>query len=255
MITTRAHGIDISKYDLSFDPTKAVEQLDFVIQRAGYGALDGKCYKDEAFDILHPGVAKIAVRGAYWYLGSHINWKVQADFFLSVVKDKGFHFFVCDFETSYNTMNTAFAKMAWDFIQYVKQQTGKPVLLYTNWSLYGSYIYPSEAIYGINWDTVALWQAQYFDIINPDYRPNNPTGRTGGWTMWQYSKTGRGASFGLGRPLVADLDVWNGTLEHMRLILGITDVPVPVVNPVATVSFTDKDGKKFSGTVELKPDA
>jgi GH25 family lysozyme M1 (1,4-beta-N-acetylmuramidase) len=253
-ITTRAHGIDLSKYDLTFDPSRAVEQLDFVVQRASYGALDGRVYKDEGFDTLYPGVAQVEVRGAYHYLSSHSTWRAQADFFLSVIAGKGFHFFVCDFESLYNDMNTAFAKMAWDFIQYVQQQTGKPVFLYTNYYGYKDYIFPSEGVYGINWDIVPFWQAQYFNVINPDGTPSNPNGRTGGWQMWQYSRTGAGSSFGLGRPNVADLDVWNGTLSDMRTFLGLTGVLVPAVNPKAHVLFTDSQGRRFVGDVELKPE-
>lgn len=253
MITTRAHGIDISKYDLRFDPSLAVEQLDFVIQRASYGALDGRVYKDEAFDALYPGVSRMAVRGAYHYLNSHMGWQAQMDFFLSVTNGKGFQFYVVDFESDYNVMSQAFAKMAWDSIQYLKVQTGKPVFLYTNWNLYVSYITPSEATYHIDWDTVPLWQAQYFYTVNPNGQPSNPTGRTAGWKMWQYTPNGNGVKFGCGRSTACDLNVWNGTLADMKTFLGITEVP-PAANPTAHVKFTDKDGRVFSGDVELKPE-
>ncbi len=57
-ITPRAHGIDISKYDLSFDPAKATGQLDFVIQRVSY-----RTTRDELFLKLLPGVLKMPIRG------------------------------------------------------------------------------------------------------------------------------------------------------------------------------------------------
>lgn len=231
MITTRAHGIDISKYDLTFDPAKATEQLDFVVQRASY-----RTTKDEAFDTLNVGVQKMPIRLAYHYLNSDTDWKRQYDTFMNVVAGKNFHAYVCDFEDSFNSMSPTFAKMAWDFCKQVVIDTGKRCMLYTGFYDYRDYLVPSQTQYGINWNLVDLWIAQYWNVPNPDANPNLPVGRTSGWSMWQYTAKGNGALYGTGRSTACDLDVFNGTVTDMKNWLGIAE---PTPEPDApTVSFT-----------------
>ena len=222
VITTRAHGIDISKYDQYFLPDEVINQLDFIVQRASY-----RVTRDELFLQLVGGVMRVGIRGAYHYLNSDATWQNQADKFLSIVAPYDYHFYVCDFEGSYNIMNSSFAKMAWDWIQYVRQQTGKPILLYTSPSLYNSYIAPSQGVYGIDWNTVPLWTAQWFFIPNPDGTPSTPTGRTAGWKLWQYTDKGDGTKYGVARPTACDLNVYNGTVAQMKTWLGIDTTPPP----------------------------
>jgi GH25 family lysozyme M1 (1,4-beta-N-acetylmuramidase) len=248
-ITTRAHGIDVSKYDISFKPANATKQLDFVIQRASYGQV-----KDEAFDTLYPGVALMPVRMAYHYLNSGVSVATQVDKFLSVVGSKGFHAYACDFEEYYNTMSVDFAKMAWDFMKEVAVRTGKRVLLYTNPNNYDTYIYPSQAKFGINWSLADLWLAQWYNTPQPNGTPSMPTHRTAGWSFWQYfnSKTD-GAKYGIGRTTV-DLNVFNGTVSDMKNWLGIGETTPPTtVYPKASFSLT-VDGVVYEANdVELKP--
>lgn len=222
ILTPRAHGIDISKYDLHFKPETATHQLDFVIQRASYGL-----NRDEAFDTLLPGVKQVPVRGAYHYLSSGVSWQTQADKFISYTSVADYHFFACDFEGAFNVLSLSFAKVAWDWIQYVKTKTGKPVVLYTSLALYNQYIGPSEATYSINWDTIPYWQAQWFLTPNPNGVPTMPSSRTGGWDLWQYTDQGNGPLFGVARPTACDLDVFDGPVSAMRSWLGLgTSVPV-----------------------------
>jgi hypothetical protein len=219
-ITPRAHGMDLSKYDQYFLPNEVTAQLDFVIQRVSYGIT-----RDEAFAKLVGGVMQVPMRGAYHYLSSYINWQEQADKFLSYIAGYDYHFSVCDFEGAFNLLNTAFAYSAWRWIKYVEQKTGKPVLLYTSPSLYNSYITPSQSLYNIDWNTVALWTAQWFFTPNPDGTPTMPTGRTSGWKLWQYTDKGDGTKYGVARSTACDLDVYNGTPAQMREWLGIDDLP------------------------------
>jgi hypothetical protein len=220
-ITPRAHGIDLSKYDLHFQPTTAPGQLEFVIQRISY-----RTTRDEAFDALVAGVMQVPVRGGYHYLNSDTDWRLQADKFMGYVAGLDYHFFACDFESAYNTMSAAYAKQAWDWIHYVQQKTGKPVLLYTSLDLYTRYISPSQKIYGIDWNTVPLWTAQWFLTPNPNGTPTLPPGRTS-WTLWQYTDQGDGPLYGTARPTACDLDVFNGTPLQMREMLNIGDVTPP----------------------------
>lgn len=216
IITPRAHGIDISKYDRSFNPEFVTGQLDFVIQRASY-----RTTKDELFDQLNVGVQKVPIRGAYHYLNSDTDWKAQADKFISVVAGKGFHFFVCDLEETVNVLSTAFAYMAWQWIHYVEQQSGLKVLLYTSPNVYNLIVRPSESKYNIDWNTVDLWQAQWLYVPDPNKNPSTISGRTAGWKIWQYTKSGDGYAYGVGRSVV-DLDVFNGTVIDMQTYLNIS---------------------------------
>jgi GH25 family lysozyme M1 (1,4-beta-N-acetylmuramidase) len=214
--TIRAHGIDISKYDGYFLPENATGRLDFVIQRASYGTV-----RDEEFERLQTGVQRIGIRGAYHYLSSHLNWQLQADAFINYTGNRGFHFFACDFEGAFNNLSVNFAKMAWDWIMYVKQMTNLPVLLYTSPSLYTSYITPSQSQFGIDWNTVPLWTAQWFFTPNPNGIPTMPLGRTTGWKLWQYTDKGEGRLYGVKRLTVCDLNVYNGTVEEMRTYFNV----------------------------------
>jgi len=249
-VTNRAHGPDGSKYDLKFVPEEATHQMDFVIQRVSY-----RLTRDEAFDVLYLGVSRMPIRLAYHYHNTGVPWKDQADLFLSIVEGKGFHAYACDFEGAYNVLSLQFARDTYEWIKYVAQQTAKPVLLYTSLSLYNSWISVSKTQQGLPWDSVDLWQAQWPYVPNPNGTPTNPSGRTGGWKFWQYQSNADGTKYGMARPTACDLNVFNGPVSDLRSYLKL-DQPSPppvVVNPVATVNFTDTSGREFTGTVELKP--
>ena len=216
-VTPRAHGLDISKYDLYFSPDTALNQLDFVIQRIGY-----RLTRDEYFDKLIDGVMQVPIRGGYHYLNSDTAWRLQADKYLSWISGWDYHFHACDFERAYNVLNADFAYSAWQWIHHVASRTGKPVFLYTSPSLYKEFIYPSQAKWGLNWNTVPLWTAQWFWTPNPNGTPSNPTGRTAGWRIWQYTDQGNGPMYGVARPTACDLDVYNGARGDMARYLGIT---------------------------------
>ncbi len=240
-VTPRAHGIDISKYDLFFEPALATGQLNFVVQRISY-----RTTRDEAFDKLLPGVMSMGIRGGYHYLNSDTPWQKQADAFLSFVAGHDYHFFVCDFEDSFNTMSTAFAYEAWQWIQYVKNKTGKKVLLYAGPYVYKDYIVPSQVRYGIDWNTVDLWTAQWFFIPNPNGTPWMPPGRTAGWKLWQYTDKGDGRIYGVARATACDLDVFNGSPQEMRAWLGI-DGSTPPPDPAPADEITHP----FAGVTQV----
>lgn len=224
-LTSRAHGPDISKYDLKFDRSLIENQLDFVIQRVSY-----RKTRDEAFDTLYPGVAETPIRIGYHYLNSDTPWKDQADVFLNIISGKGYQAVACDFEESFNTMSVSFANDAFQWIKYVAQHTGLPTLLYTSPNMYNQYITPSKIRYGINWDVVDYWQAQWFNTPNPNGSPVMPTGRTGGWKLWQYTAKADGTRYGLGRSTACDLNVFNGTVDDMRAWLKLDVAPTPTTH-------------------------
>jgi GH25 family lysozyme M1 (1,4-beta-N-acetylmuramidase) len=223
-ITPRAHGIDMSKYDLFFEPITATGQLDFVIQRVSY-----RTTRDEAFTTLLPGVLSVPIRLGYHYLNSDRGWREQADAYLSFVAGLEYHAHICDFESAFNVMSVEFAYQAWQWIQYVAEKTGKKVLIYTSLNEYNVYLTPSQTkYYGINWNTVDYWQAQWFFTPNPNGTPTMPTSRTAGWKLWQYTSKGDGTIYGVARPTACDLNVFNGSVADMRAWLGLdAEEPTP----------------------------
>lgn len=216
----RALGIDLSKYDKVFNPEQAQIKPDFVIQRVGYGLV-----RDEAFDVIFQGVSKFDVRLGYHYINSGIDYKAQADKYIQYSSGCDFKAHVSDFEGYANTLSVDFAYECWKWIDYVRQKTGLPVILYTGRYLYQDFILPSQKKYGIDWDSVPLWIAQYSGTDPQTSNPSLPAGRTGGWKLWQFSSTGDGTLFGTGRTDKIDQNVFNGSVNDMRQWLGVVPLP------------------------------
>lgn len=216
----RAKLIDISKYQLWL-LIKGI--LDGIIIRASYGMM-----KDKLFDTLTEAAQPILVRGAYHYFSSNIPWKTQADLFLKHVKDKGFHFYMLDFERAFNNKSQGFALGASKWIAYVAEQTDKKVGLYTNPATYREWLLP----YG-NWMVKwPLWVAQWPFFPRPDIGSPKMTGmRRSDWVLWQYSGDGnhKGEFYGVGSRDV-DEDVFNGTAEELRAWAGVV-IPEPPFPP------------------------
>lgn len=239
----RATGIDVSKYDKWFDPKQSIHQIDFVIQRVGYGGSLGGCVKDEKFNVLYPAVREIPIRGGYWYINSHVNWKRQADFYLESVLGKEYHFHDCDFESDYNEMSLGFGSEAMEWINYVAIETKQKVLQYSNASCYDAYL---------SWDkrtkNVPLWMAWPNEPIDEQttepYLPKKRKAKD--WTFWQHSYNNLvGHEWGVGSADV-DLDVFNGTVADLRTWLGL-DVVTPPDN-------TPTDAEKLSTLWDAHPE-
>lgn len=257
----RAHGNDVSKYEVRFTPATAKVLPDFIEQRLSYGQM-----ADEAFDVLSPAVQTIPIRGAWHYLSSALHWQDQADFFLNLAAKAGtFSHYSCDFETSYNNVNLPFVYNCWQFIQYIKKQTGLPCLLYTNPNLYDLWIGPSQKVYGIDWGTVDLWVAQYW-FLRSNSNPGMPKTRINlapgvlPWTFWQWFEGEHntfGPAYGMGSA-GAEMDDFNGTPDQLRAKFPITIQDPTPQPPTAgfkgvTVTLTiGSDGKAaISNQVQL----
>jgi GH25 family lysozyme M1 (1,4-beta-N-acetylmuramidase) len=228
IITPRAHGIEISKYDLDFDPEATEKQLNFVVQRTSY-----RLKKDEAFDKLWNGVSKVPIRLAYHYYNFGYpgdgTWQQQVSLMASIIKGLPFHAVAWDFEDAFNILNTQAAVNSYSAIKELEQKTGLPALLYTSLNLYNTYIYPTIASHKLDWNSIPLWIAQWLFTPDPNKSPSTPKGRTGRyWDIWQYTDKGRG--YGTGRNFPTDLDVFNGTVAEMKSqfnIGGGTPPPPP----------------------------
>ena len=70
---------------------------------------------------------------------------------------------MCDFEGAFNTLSTAFAKQAWDWIAYVKQKTGKYRVV---WHWKRILYYPNDTHYSEHFSRAEMnWQM--LQIIAP----------------------------------------------------------------------------------------
>lgn len=249
----RAVGIDISYYDISFNPTPFVE---FVTMRASYGGQDGVTYQDKKFSEFYPASLSVPVRGVYHYMSSHGTWKTQANKFLEIIGGKlgNIDYIACDIESYYNTLGYPYLVMAFNWMDYIKEQTKKPVLLYTNPSVYNAYINRYADI-KTRAAKYPFWIAQYYYNFS-NYlttTPRMPNGRSD-WKIWQFIPgewDKFGAQAGVGRAGV-DTNVYNGTLQEMGAWLNTSldtdDLPMPEVPPVQIYYVTT-----YSLNVRAKP--
>ena len=221
---TRAIGVDLSHWDVSFDPEKAMGRIDFAIMKASEGI-----YKDPKFAEIWSGVQKVPIRGAYHYLRSGWTWQKQVDFFWGAVKNYPFHFYVLDFESTGNVLNAGFAAMASFWMYHIHEKAGgKAVLLYTNPNHYTVDLMP----YGDWMKNYPLWLAQYYTTKpSPEKAPALPAKRAAGdWKIWQWASEinypGHGKEYGTGSYSV-DLDAYNGTPGEMATWLKAVVPPIP----------------------------
>jgi hypothetical protein len=248
-------GVDVSKYNLGWQPGKTVKPIDFVIQRVSWAG-----YKDEKFDAILPEVQNIPVRGAYHYYSSGVPWKTQADLFLSITKNKGFHFYAVDYERAYNNLNSRTVAEFAEFVKYVKAQTGKKCLAYFSPSIYNEFIRPFGYA---NWaNQQDIWIAQYPWTLtqNPGRTiPSLPVGLNN-WRIWQYGggdvnyTAGRHAGADYGGGLVGiDLNYFNGTFEQLQEFAGTVDVPpVVVVPPPVTPPTTGRSATVLVSAINVR---
>ena len=227
---SRAIGIDISKWNISYRPDTAPIKSDFVIQRASYvGAASRSFIVDEKFYEFLPEVQKCEIRGAYHYMlnGDKLHWREQADKFIELVQDKGFHFFVCDWETAFNTLNCTFAAEAFEWMNRVRTVLNKPVLLYTNRNGMDNYLMPCDAA---RIRQFPFWYASpvyNVDRVNPQtYNPPLPRRRKDfvicQYALADYGINNQGRNYGVSSRGI-DLNFYTGTVNEMRTWLGIGD--------------------------------
>lgn len=237
-------GIDVSKYNVGWDPKKAVKPISFGIQRASWAS-----YKDEKFDELYQGIKTLPVTGAYHYYSSGVPWKTQADLFLSVAQGK-FDFYVVDYERAFNSLCNRTTAELTEMVKYIKEKTGQRCLAYFSKSIYDEFIYKyGYASWAKEQDIWYAWYPITLTQTPPVQVPWIPEGLN--WKIWQYGggdvnmTAGRHAGPDYGGGLAGmDLNYFNGTLPEMMEWAGViptseippdtTPAPIPVP-PVAIV--------------------
>ena len=245
----KAIGVDISKYDKTFNPDLSMYPLDFVIVRVGH-SYNGIFFEDPRYLGYLPAVEKVPIRLAYCYLNSETTLNVQVEEFLDSASKAPFEWdgFVCDWEEAYNTVSHSFADKGVQWIKQVGEATGLPVILYTNINMYEIY-----------WQTrgkdLPLWLSWPLDddkwtIDTIHYKePRLPEGRDT-WEMWQFSYTLKGTDWGLGRPDAGLGDMFNGSVDDLRKLLEEGDEPVtPIEDKVlvdtALLAQVEADTKEY----------
>ncbi len=238
----RAHGLEISFWDNSFDPTVNPDDIDFIVVQATNGLR-----KDRKFDEFLTPIQSVPMRGAYHFFQLDQPWKEQADLFLSVVKDKGFHFFVLDLEVNPKDGSTTFLSDAEQWLKYVDQQTDGRVLLQV-----GSYYLTS---FGADGDWMKEWPLsimQYPFEPNRDGTPFLPQGFSE-WKIWQYTDKGNNAEFGIGAPGSSTyLALYNGTPQEMSDWLEIKPFSIydrpssGLIHPNQAIQVSSLNGIAFS---------
>ena len=231
-MTDRAHGIDYSKYQTTFMPTdNPPRPLDFGVQRSSYALKT-----DELFYQLLPGTEKLKRRGWYHYYSTGIDVKLQADYTVNVIKNSGlkYHFFWSDYETAYNNLNADSARDIIYMTKEVEQRAGVPAMLYTNPSIWNSYLEP----FGTGHRTLKVAIAQYYYWPDPFTKNPSLPKNCVAWNMWQYGITGKyfdtenGKDYGSGNSAL-DKDAYNGTVDELDKFLGISEpIPPVTVKPI-----------------------
>ena len=237
----RAHGIDLSSSDQSFDPSLNPNDIDFVLVKA----TDGAQSIDQNLDRYVRQIQSIPIRGTYHIFRENQPWKEQADLFLSTVKDKGFHFYVLRLEPSPKGVGTLFLADAEQWLQYVAQQVNERVLLGTTTEFLSA---PGSSVkWMLEWP---LLVAQYPPEPNRDANPELPQA-FGDWRIWNYTDTGSNAEFGIGAAGVV-LDVYNGTAQEMGDWLGLNAFTIldrksgEVRHPNLAVEINNSNSLAFS---------
>jgi len=206
----RAHGIELSSFNQSFDPTVNPNDIDFILVKA----TEGTQYVDPNFEKYLKQIQSIPLRGAYHYFQGNQPWQAQADLFLSTVKDKGFHFYVLYLESPPKVENAQFLGDAENWLKYVDDRVIGKVLIGTSSSFLSEF--GSSANWMKDWP---LLVAQYPLEPNRDGNPTLPPGFTD-WKIWNYTDKGDNTEFGTGSGGVY-LEVFNGTPQDMGEWLGL----------------------------------
>lgn len=187
--TEFATGADVSHWKgewnlANVDIDMFEKAMDFMILRAGYGAADGKSYKDRMFDSHYKVLLNYPkiLRGVYWYFSSNSKWETQFNNFMSYVGDKDFDFYALDFEEAYNDRSSKFANDAISFLKALKERTGKRVILYCGDNTYDNWLSP----YTNKADDWPLWTPHYpwYNWVNWDKWSSGTVAEFKHW--WEY---------------------------------------------------------------------
>lgn len=218
-------GSDISDNNGTIDWTKIVMSgLSFIYVKATEGAT----FHDPMFAHNYASVKSSGLlRGAYCFARPKTSTAIdEANSFVDIVNANGGFELppVLDMEDNGGLSTEDLISYIRAWMAQVKSRTGRQGILYT----YSSFITDNN-LHGMT--DIPLWIA--------DYSPSQPiyTGDWGKWVFWQYTESG--SVDGINGNV--DLDYFNGTIEQLKELAGISSKP----------TFAQmKDGKSgYSGFV------
>lgn len=226
IITTRAHGIDISPWQETYVYRDTWGQVDFAIQKMSEGLWWDQNY-GRLWDV---GVAEVPIRGMYHYQRSGVSWEAQANIILEMVErvTPRIHIISLDIEKGNNTLDKTFFADSGRILDYLSANSSRKIVQYINPDVYAlmhasvKKNYAPENLqrwlYGY-----PMWLAQYWIFgRSPDKQPGTPKLR-GDWDIYQYTDKGDSIVNGKRHYGSPDLDVFNGTLAEMIVWAGIGD--------------------------------
>lgn len=231
----RAHGIDLSLYEPTFDSTIPEPGLiDFAFLKATQGAT----IIDPAYLSLSRDIQSIPVKGAYHYMRSNVDGITQAQLFLGTIANTDVNVIIGDFEAYLNDLSDNFVREFYIFLDTItRRRPDCKVLVYSNPNMYDSWLYPAaKRMWAedkfLRWD---FWVAQYPWVVNVDGQPSMPTNRKD-WKFWQYSEAGDPKKYGTGG--WCDLNIFNGSRQQLLAWANVSE-PVPNPDPVPSGDIMD----------------
>lgn len=220
-----AFGIDISQYQcyadgskmINFDCLKArTPKISFIAARAtiSWGS------KDTRFDWYWSEMARIGVcRMAYHVAYPSQDYKRQADWFLKTVNPGEHDRLVIDLELPQSVGKQAMTDFTNNFINYLRDKTGRNPILYSRKNWLEAYLYPTQLV------QVDLWLAQYLfprGTYAQEYPcpPSLPVG----FKTWLIHQTGdHMPPFCNAASTYLDYDRWNGSHSDVLKYFGYGD--------------------------------
>ena len=219
-------GIDVSDWqgDINWDLAKI--KIQFAILRASHGKNADAHFSRNVSECNRLNIPW----GAYHYAtpGPASSWEVQADFFLSIVKETPPLWCWLDAEDSGLLDKTALNSWYAKWIKHV-QTNGLTVGIYTSPGFWNAHL----PITG--WaKTLPLWVAHWTTAPKPilplDWTPPaNPTAYP--WVFWQHEVyKGKGPEYGM-ESADLDMDRFNGNEQVFNQQFGTHIVPFPTPEP------------------------
>lgn len=162
-------------------------------------------------------------RGMYHFLVWTGSVLAQAEYFAGLINAHPCELPpVLDYESRTNIpAKVTAATNCLAFCRRVEELTGKTPMIYTSpsfWFEYGSN--------STDFTKYPLWIAHY-NVTKPSVPAPWKN-----WTFWQYSSIGSGAKYGAESTYI-DLDLYNGTLEELKVWAGITPPPPTIEERLA----------------------
>ena len=239
----KAHGLDISKYQLSFSQASSPPRpIQFITQRSSYALKS-----DEKFIEFLPAMRESqndfnTVIGLYHYYSTGVDVNDQIKFLRSQIaraKMEGViaRYLWWDYEKYYNNLNRNSYNDLVYAIDKIRGETGLKTYLYCNEDIWLSALEP----FGTAHRKMPFAYAAYYWYPTPNREPVLPK-NCDHYDWWQYeitgkysviSTAGKGQDYGSGHPNL-DLDIYNGTIEQLYEDLGI-EQPTEPQPPAQTI--------------------